>query len=324
LPYEREDRPSVDESDSNNDSDDELSEVSSEDSAPRAITELEHRFLSIVEVIDTLYKMSRFIRAPASDARISKANSFRKIDKDTGVDLFSETPTAPEELGVDVCSQLPSSDLSYVVDSICQLRRFSPNDEATNDVELNDQFHVTVDGNYLREDTAMLQKEDSYISELKKDPRVARLARSITKRRQQFQYWVRHRNKLGLNASVDEFVEIPTSKDKGKTPVLIARTNEDARTAVAKTQDTLRVKDGQVSADETALTETTATFAGPITMTPDDTQSDISYATTARGLDGSSVELPSLPKSVTPGKDFECPYCFTICPSKYQKTKAWR
>jgi hypothetical protein len=210
------------------------------------------------------------------------------------------------------------------VDSICQLRRLSFNDEAANDVELNDQFRVTVDGNCLREDPVMFQKEDNYICEIKKDPRVVRLARSITKRRQQFQYWVRHRNKLGLNASVDEFVEFPTAKDKGKSSVPTAKKNEDTETTVAKTHGILGTKDGQVSLDEAALTDTTATFAGPITMTPDDSQSDISYATTARGLDGSSVEFPSLPKSAIPGKDFECPYCFTICPSKYQNTEAWR
>jgi hypothetical protein len=326
LPYEREVGSNAEGSVCNNDSEDEFSgsEVSSEDSAPQTSTELEQRFLSIVELIDTLYKMSRFIRAPAADARIFKANSFRKVDKDTGVDLFSNRPNENEEMRVNVCSQLPFSDLSYVVDSICQLRRLTPNDEATNDVELNDQFYVTVDGNYLRDDPSVFLNEDSYICEIKKDPRVARLARSITKRRQQFQYWIRHRNKLGMNSSADEFVEVSKAKDKGKTSVSITKTNEDTETAVAKAHGTLGFKYGQQSVDETVLTDTTATFAGPMTMTPGDSQSDISYATTARGLDGSSVELPALPKSATPGKDFECPYCFTICPSKYQKTKAWR
>lgn len=72
----------------------------------------------------------------------------------------------------------------------------------------------------------------------------------------------------------------------------------------------------------TALTATAASQLIP-TDALDDWQSITSFATTARGLDGSKVEFPTLPKAVKPMKHFECPYCFTIHPAKYQKPRAW-
>lgn len=46
-----------------------------------------------------------------------------------------------------------------------------------------------------------------------------------------------------------------------------------------------------------------------------DTKSVTSYATTVRDLSGKGIELPSPPKTADGERDFECPYCFIICPA---------
>ncbi|TVY83721.1 hypothetical protein LSUE1_G003385 [Lachnellula suecica] len=321
LPYEREVGTITYESDDSSGSEGETSESSSEASVPQASTELQQRFLSVVEIIDTLYKMSRFIRGPAIEARISKANSFRKVDKDTGIDIFSELPMIDEETGRDIYSQLPSSDVAYVIDSICEIRRINHNEHSIQNAEYNHKYYVTIKGNFLRDDPVVHSSENDYIRNIRKDPRVARIAQSITKRRQQFQYWSRHREKLGLNTSSDPFVHIP--KVQRKRGEEVSRQGEDDITA-ADSHANRNPGGDHLSVGKTAFTGTTATVAGAIIMTQDDTYSTASEASTARGLDGSRVDLPSFPKSILPGKDFECPYCFTICPSKYRYPKAWR
>lgn len=46
-----------------------------------------------------------------------------------------------------------------------------------------------------------------------------------------------------------------------------------------------------------------------------DTKSVTSYATTVRDLSGRGINLPPPPKAADGEKDFECPYCFIICPA---------
>lgn len=56
---------------------------------------------------------------------------------------------------------------------------------------------------------------------------------------------------------------------------------------------------------------------------PADSVSDVSVVTTVVDTKGEKVELPPPPR-ILAGKDFECPYCFTICPFKYCEPRAWR
>lgn len=46
-----------------------------------------------------------------------------------------------------------------------------------------------------------------------------------------------------------------------------------------------------------------------------DSKSVTSYATTVRDLTGKGIDLPPPPKAADGEKDFECPYCFIICPA---------
>jgi hypothetical protein len=55
-----------------------------------------------------------------------------------------------------------------------------------------------------------------------------------------------------------------------------------------------------------------------------DTKSVTSYAITVKDLHGKGVELPPPPRAADGEKDFECPYCYIICPARYGRGRAWR
>ncbi|OBT88811.1 hypothetical protein VE02_03180 [Pseudogymnoascus sp. 03VT05] len=196
-----------------------------------------------------------------------------------------------KETGVDVVQQFAPVDLAFTKDLFSQLRR-NAQDQYADCPPLDDG------------DLAMIK----------------RLAQGITRRRQQFLYWKHHRKKLGFYAE-KETLKIPK-------PAPTVHLKEDGwRESVASPRASLPVigkAQTESSRPKTTLTETTATlFIAPANV-PDGNQSVTSYATTARGLDGSRIELPKLPKDIKKGKDFECPYCLMICPPHYQMPRAWR
>jgi O-acetyl-ADP-ribose deacetylase (regulator of RNase III) len=55
-----------------------------------------------------------------------------------------------------------------------------------------------------------------------------------------------------------------------------------------------------------------------------DTKSVTSYAVTVKDLHGKGVELPQPPRAAYGDRDFECPYCYIICPARYGRGRAWR
>lgn len=55
-----------------------------------------------------------------------------------------------------------------------------------------------------------------------------------------------------------------------------------------------------------------------------DTKSVTSYAVTVKDLHGKGVDLPAPPRAADSEKDFECPYCYIICPARYGRGRAWR
>ncbi|ELR10333.1 hypothetical protein GMDG_04715 [Pseudogymnoascus destructans 20631-21] len=196
-----------------------------------------------------------------------------------------------KESGVDVVQQFAPVDLAFTKDLFSQLRR-NAQDQYANCPTLDDG------------DLAMIK----------------RLAQGITCRRQQFLYWKHHRKKLGFYAE-KEILKIP------KPAPTVHLKGDEMRESVAGPRASLPVI-GKAQTEsyrpKTTLTETTATLFIAPTNVPDGNQSVTSYATTARGLDGSRIEFPKLPKDIKKGKDFECPYCLMICPPHYQMPRAWR
>ena len=55
-----------------------------------------------------------------------------------------------------------------------------------------------------------------------------------------------------------------------------------------------------------------------------DTKSVTSYAVTVTDIHGKGVNLPPPPSNADGERDFECPYCFIICPARYGRGRPWR
>lgn len=55
-----------------------------------------------------------------------------------------------------------------------------------------------------------------------------------------------------------------------------------------------------------------------------DTKSVTSYAVTVTDIHGKGVNLPPPPISANGERDFECPYCYIICPARYGRGRSWR
>ncbi|ORY09923.1 hypothetical protein BCR34DRAFT_615529 [Clohesyomyces aquaticus] len=149
---------------------------------------------------------------------------------------------------------------------------------------------------------------------------IERLSKAVTLRRRQFKYWRRHRDKLGVSTIPEDL--------------------EDNQLATAERPgfqryDTLEVQPSnpniaaiKASASEKApkslLSGTEVTQHHQSLDDIVDSQSVTSYATTTHDLRGNGIELPSPPKAADGEKDFECPYCFIICPARYGRGRPWR
>ncbi|KAL1637269.1 hypothetical protein SLS58_009360 [Diplodia intermedia] len=164
LPYEQQAaRGDFSDDSASDDSEDE--DGSSDEGRPRF--ELQQRMFEIMDIINSLYRLSIRIRNPTIRIRSLKAATYRQIDPDTGVDVLS---------------QYAEYDRRYVADSLAQLRAGFPQRK--------------------NEDVAFL---------------VDRLSKAITKRRQQFKYWKKHRDKLAVSAPAKEDVP-PIGGDQGPQP----------------------------------------------------------------------------------------------------------
>ncbi|KAI9763315.1 MAG: hypothetical protein M1839_006520 [Geoglossum umbratile] len=258
LPYDQQRPPETkDDSDSSSSEDDASSQVSS---VPEPLlTELQQRFLTVVDIVDNLYKLSRMIRTPALHMRYKAA------------------------------------DFAYVNEGFTSLRRENG--------DPSPQFSME-EVNLIR-----------------------RFASAITKRRQQFLYWRRHRDKLGIHIRTEDFEVRTVIPPETKLPVRNATQDSqppELPPRIVPEETFVMNAAPESSIGKVDLTATTATIFISSDNASESGQTTTSFATTARGLDGSKIELPSLPKSVILGKDFECQYCFAIIPARYQSARGWR
>ncbi|KAF2676721.1 hypothetical protein K458DRAFT_351264 [Lentithecium fluviatile CBS 122367] len=148
---------------------------------------------------------------------------------------------------------------------------------------------------------------------------VNRLARAVTLRRRQFKYWSRHRQKLGVFTSLEE----PQAPQKVERPEVLHR--NDTLEAQPELPVPRNLNDApSQKTGKTLLSGTEATHHHQSLDDIVDSKSVTSYATTVRDLTGKGIDLPSPPKAADGEKDFECPYCFIICPARYGKGRPWR
>ncbi|OMP89197.1 hypothetical protein BK809_0005918 [Diplodia seriata] len=270
LPYEQQAARGDFSDDSASDDSSEDEDGSSDGGRPRF--ELQQRMSEIVDIINSLYRLSIRIRNPTIRIRSLKAATYRQIDPDTGVDVLS---------------QYAEYDRGYVADSLAQLRAGFPQRK--------------------NEDVAFL---------------VDRLSKAITKRRQQFKYWKRHRDKLSIPAPAKEDVP-PTGGIQGLQPQPGTNGIDSSVHAPNVVKFDLRAPPSEAQ-PRTLLSGTEATAHHRTLDDAVDSQSVTSVATTARDLGGHGIDLPPPPSSADGERDFECPYCYVICPARYGRSRSWK
>lgn len=200
-----------------------------------------------------------------------------------------------EETGEDLFSGYATFDYQHVSESLQQLR------------------HVPQP---LTPDLQPVRRVDNNVSTFL----LERLSRAITNRRRYFAYWQRHA--LKLSRVVDE----PVVPQKNPATSQETKPEEpqvglaDQHKAILPNQTNLL----PISGPKTMISGTDISKYQNNLDDYLDIQTVISYATTAKDIDGSSVALPLPPADASSKPEFVCPYCWVACPSRQGKGKSWR
>jgi len=147
-----------------------------------------------------------------------------------------------------------------------------------------------------------------------------RLSRAITNRRRYFAYWQRHALKLSHN--IDKPLVLrknPATSEESKPGGLGAKPVTHVHE-----KDKLKAKSVRISGPETVISGTDISKYRSDLDDHLDTETVISYATTAKDADGKSADLPLAPADASSKPEFVCPYCRVACPSRQGKGKLWR
>ncbi|EON62853.1 hypothetical protein W97_02078 [Coniosporium apollinis CBS 100218] len=242
LPYEQQ---AEDSNDTDSDVSDDSSVVdSSNGEGPQ--TELEQRFLELTDINDNLYKLSISIRTPTLASRSLKAGTFKQVDRETNIDVFS---------GI---HGYAAFDRRFTREVAKDLRRTA--------------------GNKLQEDDFLIE----------------RLARAITKRRQHFRYWRKHREKLADLPKDDAYTSRATETQDQADVRNISREVEQLPEAIK-----IDCVPASEAATKTLMSGTEATAHHRTLDDAVDSQSVTSIATTTRDVSGPTVDLPPPPTSAT-------------------------
>ncbi|KAF1850975.1 uncharacterized protein K460DRAFT_382512 [Cucurbitaria berberidis CBS 394.84] len=180
--------------------------------------------------------------------------------------------------------------------------------------------YAEYDLQHIKELLSHLRQPHPVGEKYEEDFLVARLGAGITLRRRQFKYWKRHRDKLGASTIIEEAA-------KPVQPVQpMIETDQPQR------YDTMEVRLGEpinviAPSQKTGKTLLSGTEATQHHQSLDeivDARSMTSYAVTVKDIHGKGIDLPPPPKAANGDKDFECPYCYIICPARYGRGRAWR
>lgn len=195
---------------------------------------------------------------------------------------------------------------------------YCPKDPETQ-VDLLEQYAIS-DLQHIQELVRHLRMPNLKDSEIEDDGvLISRFARAVTLRRRQFKYWKRHRDKLGA-ATIHEESAIPLKSDQ---PDALNRHNT-LQVQVGGPAPALQIDAPSQKTGRTLLSGTEATHYHQTLDDIVDSKSVTSYATTVRDAAGRSIQLPPPPKAADGEKDFECPICYIICPSRYSNQRSWR
>ncbi|KAG6356906.1 hypothetical protein INS49_014781 [Diaporthe citri] len=250
--------------------------------------EMELLLDGVRDPINRLFKVSTKIRNPSTRLGSSRATNYRQIDEDTGVDFLEA---------------IKEADLDYVSSIFLEYRKVRACEEnhpaeppggpsGENDDAVWEPIRTVLIQEQERQRTGV----NSYLIE--------RIAQANGRRRQQFAYWARHRDKLdkhtkSYQAQKTQFRTAQPHRAGEYTPGAVTSVTTATRLDVAR----LEVSDNLSS---WTLSE---------------------YAPSTRQAAHAPVDFPPAPKRSrnTPSdKFFECPYCFFLCPKEILADKAWK
>jgi hypothetical protein len=288
LPYEQGLTSNLEQG-SNNPPADEDIEDTSDTSSELDSGELAERLGEIKDVMEHLYRLSFKIRNTRYRALTKKALLLKEENLETGKDLFSAYAIF---------------DRRHIQESLDHLRGRSSSKELASE-PARDPNHDFVD--VLDSVDLLLDSDDSLLD---------RLAKATTNRRRYFVYWQRHA--LKLSGITDE----PTPKQTASNPTTLVKPTE----SVSKPRTTLPIPDNLIPTPgpKTVLSGTDFSTNNRNLDDQLDTETVISYTTTAYNVDGKSPELPPPPPDAADKLEFVCPYCWVACPSRQGKGKSWQ
>jgi hypothetical protein len=139
---------------------------------------------------------------------------------------------------------------------------------------------------------------------------IPRLAKANTRRRQQFRYWKKRREafeRLSMADLVDEDDEINRLEIKEQQEHLPVPGMKQINLAPSQPSTATWLNVDKVKLDDDAMS----------------VSSTVSFLPSGDDHDTDSVSLPPPPQIGPAIKEFECPYCFTICPQKLANQKKW-
>lgn len=264
-------------------------DTNSDASSDSSVLELTERLGEIQDILDQLYKLSFKIRNTSYRSFNPKPLLFQNIDPQTGKDVFSAYAIYDRRHVEETFKCLRHPPTAKEPD---EERARRPENEDTDFLDCG--YHRLPTKDFLRD----------------------RLAKAITNRRRYFAYWERHALKLG------RVIDVATSKESAQN----AATSIDI---IKQPLEQLTVDNARGSLNPTTAPKTimSATEHSAYNLKLDDlleTETVISYATTAYDIDGKSAKLPPLPIGAAKGSEFICPYCWVLCPPRQGQGKAWQ
>lgn len=236
----------------------------------------------IRDPINRLFKISTKIRSPSTRFGSLRAANYQQLDSDTGVDFLQAIRENDRDY-------VRSIFLQYQKDRACEEHESRPPDKSTGE-----------DGDEVWEPirTVLSHQRSTTDSFL-----VDRIAEANLRRRQQFAYWAKHRDKVYRH-----FYIYTDPKTELKTELPPAQLPKFAPAASVTTATTVNI--AQLEAIDNRSTWTISEYA-PSTWQP------------AREM----VDFPSppkLPRNTRSDEPFECPFCFILCPHEMLADKAWK
>jgi hypothetical protein len=254
--------------------------------------ELAERLDEIKDIMEHLYRLSFKIRNSKYRSLTKKALLMREVDPQTGKDLFSSYAIF---------------DHRHVQELLDHLRfHSSPKEFATEPAR--DPTHGFFD--VLEAGDRLLHSGD-FLRD--------RLAKAITNRRRYFAYWRRHALKLSHVTDVTDVTDEQAPPQNSTTLMKPVEPASSPTTSPAIPGNTKLTPGPKTIVSGTDFSMYNRGLDDQL-----DTETVISYATTAYDVDGKSPELPPPPPDAAAKSEFVCPYCWVACPSRQGKGKSWQ